>query len=241
MSRLVFANSLQSSPTPSPCGAVPSPSAPSSAANQVALVRKIPRLVTVPITASRMPSEARRAPASSPTKRPTWFGNRSTPAVSFAAGWMHCGTHAKLGPTASWQIWQPPRRMLKKGAPSEPPKRNRPGSRNALRTTSHPGPGFRSTGNGGAAAGFTAGRTSTGTTAERRYHGSCRARTALLLRRRGPVSWPSRQDIRKRTGTSTSGAGLLSLRKMRKRILPARSRSADGTVFPHTWSPADDG
>lgn len=168
-----------------------------------------------------MPSEARRAPVSSLPNRPTWSGSRSILAGSFAAGWMHCGTHAKRGPTVNWKIWQPPQRMLKKGAPSGPPKRNRPGNRNALRPTSRPRAGFRSSGDGGAAAGFTAGRASTGTTTERRYDGSCRARTALLLRRRGPVSWPSRQDIRKRTGTSASGAGLLSLRQLRKRILPA--------------------
>jgi hypothetical protein len=36
---------------------------------------------------------------------------------------------------------------------------------------------------------------SSGTTAERRHHRSCGAGTALLRRRPGTVSWPSREDV----------------------------------------------
>ena len=100
------------------------------------------------------------------TGRPGPATDRYRPRVSRPGGCL--GRHAKHGPTSNWQIWQTPRRMLKKGAPREPPKRNRPGNRNALRPTSRPRTGFRSPGDGGAAAGFTAGRASTGTTAERR-------------------------------------------------------------------------
>ena len=80
-----------------------------------------------------------------------------------------------------------------------------------------------------------------GTTAECRHQRSCRPGVALLLRRIGPVSWPSREDLRKRAGASAFGAGLLSLCQVRKRILPAGSCSAARIVFAHTWRSADDG
>jgi len=97
------------------------------------LVRKILRRVTVPTTASRMLLEARPAPASSLPNRPIWSASRSLPAVSFAAGWTLCGRHAKHGPMANWKVWPLPPRRLRKGAPSEPPKRNHSGNRSALR------------------------------------------------------------------------------------------------------------
>ena len=99
------------------------------------LVRKILRRVTVPTTASRMLLEARPAPASSLPNRPIWSASRSLPAVSFAAGWTLCGRHAKHGPMANWKVWPLPPRRLRKGAPSEPPKRNHSGNRSALRPT----------------------------------------------------------------------------------------------------------
>ena len=46
-----------------------------------------------------------------------------------------------------------------------------------------------------AAAGSAASRASVGTTAECRHFRSCGAGTALLLRRPGPVSRPSREDV----------------------------------------------
>ena len=176
---------------PSLCAAAPCPNAPSSAANQVALVRKTPGLVMVLTTASPTPWEARRARASSRRNRPSLSGSRSTPAVSFAAMWMCCGRHARNGPTVGWQSPQAPRESLKKGARNESPKRNRPGDRNPLRLSSRCRSGFRSAGDSSAAAGSAAGRASAGTTAQRRYHRLCGVGTALRLRRTGTVSWPS--------------------------------------------------
>lgn len=226
---------------PSLCAAAPCPNARSNAASLVALAREIPRLVTVLTTASRTPWRGRHARAFSPPNKRISPGSRLMPAVNFAPRSTTTGKHVKNGPTVNWRIGQPPRRRLKKGAPSEPPRRNRPGNRNALRPSSRPRSGFRSPGDRGAAAGSAAGRARTGTTAECRHQRSCWPGAALLLRWIGPVSWPSRQDLRKRTGASASGAGLLSLCAMPKRILSARSGSAAGTVFAHTRSSADDG
>jgi hypothetical protein len=128
----------------------------------------------------------------------------------------------------------------KKGAPSQPPKRNRPGSRSALRPTSGPRPGLRISGDSRPAAGFTAGCARSGTTAERGHYGSCRARTALRLRRSGSVSWPPREDLRKCTGAFASGEGLLSLHQMPEWILSAQSCFADGAFLAHTRRSADD-
>ena len=180
---------------PGPCAAAPCRNARSSAANQVAPVRKIPRLGTVLITASRTPWEARRARASLLRNRPSLSGTRSMPAVSFAAMWMRCGRHARNGPTIGWQRHRALRGSLKKGAPNEPPKRNRPGNRNPLRSPGRCRSGFRSSGNSSAAAGSATGRACAGTTAERRHHRSCGVGTALLLRRAGSVSRPSREDV----------------------------------------------
>jgi hypothetical protein len=195
MSRPASANSRQIYPIPGPCAAAPCRNVRSSAANQVALVRKIPRLGMVLTTASRTRWEARRDRASSPRNRPSLSGSRSMPAVSFAAMWMRCGKHARNGPTIAWQRHRVPRGSLKKGAPNEPPKRNRPGNRNPLRLPGRCRSGFRSSGDSSAAAGSATGRASPGTTAERRHHRSCGVGTTVLLRRAGKVSWPSREDV----------------------------------------------
>jgi len=162
------------------------------------------------------------------------------PDVNSGRTWTPTGRPAKNGPMVNWQMWQAPRRRLKKGAPNEPPGRDLQGNRNALRPASRPGSGFRSCGVGGAAAGSAACRARTRTAAKRRHQRSCGPGTTLLLRSTGPVSWPSPEDVRKRAGPSAFGAGILSLCTMRKRILPARSRSAVGIVFAHTWSYAHD-
>src|SRR5260370_35658076 len=98
-----------------PCAVAPYRNAQSSAANQVALVPKTPRLVTVLTTALPMPWEARRARALSPPNRPTWSCSRSLLAVSFAAVWMRCGRRARNGPTVNWRMSQPPPERLKRG------------------------------------------------------------------------------------------------------------------------------
>jgi hypothetical protein len=195
MSRTASANSRQTQPMPSPCAVAPCRNVRSSAANQAAPVRKTPRLVTVLTTASRMPWEARRARASLRWSRPTLSSIRSMPAVSFAAMWMRCGRRARNGPTINWQSPRAPRRSLKKGAPNEPPKRNRPGNQNAFRPSGRRRSGFGSAGDSSTTAGSATGRAGAGTTAERRHHRSCWSGTALLVRRAGPVSWPPREDL----------------------------------------------
>ena len=122
------------------------------------------------------------------------------PDVNSGRRWTPTGRPAKNGPMLNWQMWQPPRRRLKKGAPNEPPGRNPPGNRNARRPSCRPGSRFRSCGDGGAAAGVATGRARTGTTAECRHQRSCGLGSALLLRSTGPISWPSPKDVRKRLG-----------------------------------------
>ena len=69
MSHPGFGNWRRSWPMPSPCAVAPFRNVPSNAASQVALVRRIQRLVTVLITASRMRSEARRCERSEKSRR----------------------------------------------------------------------------------------------------------------------------------------------------------------------------
>ena len=225
---------------PGPCAAAHCPNAQSNAANQVALVRKTPRLATVHTTASRMLWRARPIRAFSLRNRPNWPVGRSMLVASFVAVWMHYGRHANSGLTTNWRMSQPPPERLKKGAPNEPPGRNRPGDRSLLRWSGDRGSGFRSRGNGGAATGSAASRASAGTTAERRHVRSCRTGTGLLLWSTGPVSGPTREDILKRVGTSASRTGVLSLRPVPAWILPARPRSAAGVVFAYTGGSAHD-
>src|SRR5207249_10742868 len=62
----------------------------------------------------------------------------------------------------------------------------------------------------------------------------------LPLRRCGPLSRPSREDLRKRIGTSAFEAGLLRLWPMPPWILPAGPSAETGIVFPDAWSSAHD-
>ena len=171
----------------------------------------------------------------------SWPGSRLMPDGSSGRRWTPTGRPVKHGRMDNWRRGPPPPRRLKKRAPNEPSGRNPPGNRNALRPPSRPGFGFRSPGNGGATAGFAAGRPRPGTTAEHRHQRLCGPGTALLLRSTGSVSWSSPQNLRKRARPSAFGAGLLSLCPMPKRILPAGSCSRAGIVFAHTGSSADDG
>jgi hypothetical protein len=83
----------------------------------------------------------------------------------------------------NWRMWQPPRRgRLKKGAPSEPPKRYPPGNRNALRPSSRPGSEFRRLRDGGTAAGSAVGGVRPATAAECRHQRSCRSRNFPQMR-----------------------------------------------------------
>ena len=104
-----------------------------------------------------------------------------------------------------------PQRRPKKGALRGPGKRNRPGNRNALRSSGAGRTGFRSCRDGRTAAGVAFGRSGRGTTAQRRHQRLCETGITLSLRRCGPLSRPSREDLRKRVGTFAFGAGLLRL------------------------------
>jgi len=148
----------------------------------------------VPTTASRTPLRARPIRASSRPNKPTWSGGRSRRVVSFRgrvdAFWEAYEQWADTHLTVS----QPAPRRLRKGAPDESPRRNRPGDRNPFRPAGTGGRGLGSRGDGGAATGSAPGRASAGTTAERRHFRSCRVGIALLLRRTGPVSPPPREE-----------------------------------------------
>src|SRR6266550_3341383 len=56
----------------------------------------------------------------------------------------------------------------------------------------------------------------------------------------GPLSRPSREDLRKRVGTSAFEAGLLRLWPMPPGILPAGPSAETGIVFPDARSSAHD-
>ncbi len=108
-----------------------------------------------------------------------------------------------------------------KGGSRRPGKRNRPGNRSALRSASGRRTGLRSPGDGGTTASAAFGRPRPGTTPQRGYERSCGSGVALCLRRLRPVSWPSREDLRKRPRVSTARACLLSLCALPARILSA--------------------
>ena len=113
---------------PSPCAAAPCLNVRSNAASRVALAPKTPWLVTALITALRRPWRGGRARASLPPNRLLLPGSRLMPGVNSGRRWTPTGRPAKNGSMLNWQMWQPPRRRLKKGAPNEPPGRNPPGS-----------------------------------------------------------------------------------------------------------------
>jgi hypothetical protein len=169
MSHLASANLRLTWPIQSPCAAAPCPNVRSNAASPVALAPKIPRRVMALTTASRTLWRGRHAHAFLLPNKPTLPSSRSMPGVNSGRKWTPTGRHAKNGPMVNWQMWRPPRRRLKKGASSESPGRNPPGNRNALRRSSHPRSGFRSLGDGRAAADFAAGRAGAGTTVECRH------------------------------------------------------------------------
>src|SRR5438105_15862275 len=129
---------------------------------------------------------------------------------------------------------QLPERRPKKGAPNRPSKRNRPGDRRPLSTPVDRRLGFGSTRDGGAVPGFALGRACAGTTAEHRHQRLCWTGITLPLRRCGPLSRPSREDLRKRVGTSAFEAGLLRLWPMPPGILPAGPSAETGIVFPRS-------
>jgi hypothetical protein len=136
---------------------------------------------------------------------------------------------------------RPPERRPKKGAPNRPSKRNRPGNRNPLRAPVHRRLGFRSHRNGGTAPDFALGSACPGTTAQHRHQRSRGTAAALSLWRFRPVSWPSRKDLRKRTGAFAPTTRLLSLCAMRERILPAGPSPGAGIVFADARRFAHDG
>jgi hypothetical protein len=161
----------------------PSPNVRSNAASPAALAPKTPTLVTALTTASHTPWRGRRARASLPPRRLWLPSNRLMPDVNFERRWTPIGKRVKNGPMVNWRMWQPPRRgRLKKGAPSEPPKRYPPGNRNALRPSSRPGSGFRRLRDGGTAAGSAVGGVRPATAAECRHQRSCRSRNFPQMR-----------------------------------------------------------
>src|SRR5580704_10129187 len=71
--------------------------------------------------------------------------------------------------------------------------------------------GFRSHRNGGTPPDFALGSACPGTTAQHRHQRSCGTASALSLWGFRAVSWPSRKDLRKRTGAFAPTTRLLSL------------------------------
>jgi len=159
---------------PSLCAGARCLNAPLSAASRVVPVPRIQRHATVPTSVSPIAYEAKRAQATSPWNRLIWCGGRSKPDISFAVVWMHCGRHARNGPTVNWRMSQPLPERLKKGAPDKSPGRNRQRNRYFLRLSGDCRSGLRSRGDGGAATSSATGRARTGATPERRHFRSCR-------------------------------------------------------------------
>src|SRR6266853_1571420 len=118
---------------------------------------------------------------------------------------------ANNGPMPNWNGPQQLPERPKKGAPNRPSEGNHPGNRNTHREPVDRRLGCRSGRNGGAAPVFALGSARVGTTAQHGHQRSCGTATALPLRRLRPVSWPSRKDLRKRTGAFAPAARLLSL------------------------------
>src|SRR6267154_1211823 len=138
-------------------------------------------------------------------------GSKSSKGINFGNRWSSIERLANNGPMPNWNGPQQLPERPKKGAPNRPSEGNHPGNRNTHREPVDRGLGFRSGRNGGAAPVFALGSARVGTTAQHGHQRSCGTATALPLRRLRPVSWPSRKDLRKRTGAFAPAARLLSL------------------------------
>src|SRR6516164_9603118 len=138
---------------------------------------------------------ARRILGISLPNRRLWSGGRSNRDGNFENASKPIGRPVSDGPMNNSTLRRP-----KKGALHGPGKRDLPGNRNALRSSGGGGTGFRGPGDGGATPSFATRRPCSGTTAERRHQRSCRAATALFLRRPGRLSWPPQQELLKRVG-----------------------------------------
>ena len=162
-------------------------------------------------SSSRRRSRARPVPAMSRPNRRRRSGGRSNRDGKFENVSKPIGRPANDGPMNTSKGSRFPPRRPKKGALRGPGKRSRPRNRNALRSSSAGRTGFRSGGDGRTAAGVASGRSGPGTTAQRRHQRLRGTGITLPLRRCGPLSRPSREDLRKRVGACAFEAGLLRL------------------------------
>src|SRR5207302_6809307 len=184
------------------------------------LANAIPRRGTGRITRAPRPRAARPARATWPPDKSRCCAVKSRPAVSFANRWRLTGTPVNSGPTPSWN--RPRRRKApKKRGLGGSPGRDRGRTGSPLRPVGSPGSGSGGGGDGGTPPGLAARRPSLGAAAECRHPRLRRAAVGLCLRAVGTVRRPTGQDLRERAGPVAIGAGLLPLRGLRARLLPA--------------------